>query len=121
MVSEGGTSCDTMSEISDVVLNPETSQRISEHLKSIGKNHEYAQSANPRIGMFRSGSDYANQRDHGHSRILFRDWTSNNSYNSGNVHNIISKPETRYAVDGMNPITIDDLRNNAVAIKKFNA
>lgn len=31
----------------------------------------------------------------------------------------ISKPETRYAVDGMNPITIDDLRNNAVAIKSL--
>lgn len=31
----------------------------------------------------------------------------------------ISKPETRYAVDGMNPITIDDLKNNAVAIKSL--
>ena len=31
----------------------------------------------------------------------------------------LSKPETRYAVDGMNPITIDDLRNNPVAIKSL--
>ncbi len=31
----------------------------------------------------------------------------------------ISKPETRYAVDGMNPITIDDLKDNPVAIKSL--